>query len=223
MKRKKMSRPELVELEEGRSRLGTYERNTPPQPERSQVPPIGGVEGMEMMFRQLAAGSGSEQAEAGPRTWKYEPLWQLSMSDPHTGLVNQLLLHDRLSNALSRRQRHGGQVIVIHIALTNLSQIHSELGYTVGNDVIWEVSRRLTSHLRNEDTVGRVGGSELVAVMTVDDERAAEILHERLETELKGPFIVSNRSVHVSAALGMALAKNAESAEEVLARADRAA
>jgi diguanylate cyclase (GGDEF)-like protein len=178
---------------------------------------------MEMMFRQLAAGSGSEQAETSPRTWKYEPLWQLSMSDPHTGLVNQLLLHDRLSNALSRRQRHGGQVIVIHIALTNLSQIHSELGYTVGNDVIWEVSRRLTSHLRNEDTVGRVGGSELVAVMTVDDERAAEILHERLETELKGPFIVSNRSVHVSAALGMALAKNAESAEEVLARADRAA
>lgn len=223
MKRKKSPRLALGEPEEGRPHLDAPEHQTPTHRERGSVPSIGGAGGMEMMFRQLAAGSGTEQAEASPRSWKYEPLWQLSMSDPHTGLVNQLLLHDRLSNALARRQRHGGQVIVIHIALTNLSEIHSELGYTVGNDVIWEVSRRLTSHLRNEDTVGRVGGSELVAVMTVDDERAADILHERLERELEGPFIVSNRSVHVSAALGMALAKNAESAEEVLARADRAA
>ncbi len=181
------------------------------------------VGSLEMMFQRLTTGADGHLADVRPNMGQYDPLWQLSMADPHTGLVNQLLLHDRLSQALSRRERHGGQVVVIQVELTNLGDIHAELGYTVGNDVICEVSRRLTSSLRNEDTVGRTSGSELVAVMTIDDAKAAEVLVQRLQDALFGPVKVSGRSVRVSAHLGVAVAHNAESADEVLARADRAA
>ena len=88
------------------------------------------------------------------------------------GLANQLLLLDRLTQALVRRRRHGGEVVVCHIDLDNLGEINLDLGYTTGNTVLCEVSRRLTSVLRAEDTVGRVGGSELVVVVTVNDEQA---------------------------------------------------
>ena len=82
---------------------------------------------------------------AAVRTGKYDQLWQLSMADPHTGLANQLLLLDRLTQALARRRRHGGEVVVCHIDLDNLGEINLDLGYTTGNTVLCEMARRLTS------------------------------------------------------------------------------
>ena len=50
------------------------------------------------------------------------------MADPHTGLANQLLVLDRLTQALVRRRRHGGEVVVCHIELDNLAEINLDLG-----------------------------------------------------------------------------------------------
>jgi diguanylate cyclase (GGDEF)-like protein len=176
------------------------------------------------MFDQFTTVGGNEPPTGGksPRVGKYDQLWQLSMADPHTGLANKLLLLDRLAQALTRRQRHGGEVFVCHIDLTNLGEINLELGYTSGNEVLCEMARRLTAILRTEDTVGRVGGSELVAVMSVSTENAVELLTGRLRATLDDPIVVNGRPVSFVALVGIAVARDAESAEEVLARADRA-
>ena len=176
------------------------------------------------MFDQFTTVGGNEPTSGGksPRVGKYDQLWQLSMADPHTGLANKLLLLDRLAQALTRRQRHGGEVFVCHIDLTNLGEINLELGYISGNEVLCEMSRRLTAILRTEDTVGRVGGSELVAVMSVSTEKAVELLTGRLQATLDDPIVVAGRPVSFVALVGIAVARDGESAEEVLARADRA-
>jgi len=119
----------------------------------------GGAESVESMLREFS--SAEAPVTGGPPRGKYDQLWQLSMADPHTGLANQLLLLDRLTQALVRRRRHGGEVVVCHIDLDNLAEINLDLGYMTGNTVLSEMSRRLTSVLRAEDTIGRVGGSEL--------------------------------------------------------------
>ena len=83
------------------------------------------------------------------------------------------------------------------------------------------MSRRLTSMLRSEDTVSRVGESELVAVMTIENERFIGPLMQRVQDVLDDPIAVSGGRVQVSANLGTVTATSAESAEEVLARAGR--
>jgi diguanylate cyclase (GGDEF)-like protein len=113
--------------------------------------------------------------------------------------------------------------MVSHIDLRNLKDINDELGYVSGNEVLRGVSRRLTSMLRSEDTVSRVGESELVAVMTIIDEQAAEPLVQRLRNVLDNPIAVTGRDVRVSASLGTVTAGTSESAEEVLVRAGHAA
>jgi len=143
------------------------------------------------------------------------------MADPHTGLANQLLLLDRLTQALARRRRHGGEVVVCHIDMDNLGEINLDLGYTTGNTVLCEASRRLTSVLRAEDTVGRVGGSELVVVVTVNDEQAVGPLMRRLQHTLDEPVLVGGQDIRLRSSLGVAIAEDAESAEDVLTRADR--
>jgi diguanylate cyclase (GGDEF)-like protein len=176
---------------------------------------------VESMLQEISAGGDAPAAGAAPRMGKYDQLWQLSMADPHTGLANQLLLLDRLTQALVRRRRHGGDVVVCHINLVNLAEINLDLGYTTGNTVLCEMSRRLTAVLRDEDTVGRVGGSELVAVVTVNDEQAVGPLMRRLQHTLDEPVMVGGKGIRLHASLGVSVAEDSESAEEVLARADR--
>jgi diguanylate cyclase (GGDEF)-like protein len=175
------------------------------------------------MLQEFSSG-GADVPVAGagraPRG-KYDQLWQLSMADPHTGLANQLLLLDRLTQALARRRRHGGEVVVCHIDLDNLGEINLDLGYTTGNTVLVEMSRRLTSVLRAEDTVGRVGGSELVVVLTVTDEQVVGPLMRRLQHTMDEPVTVGGKGIRLHASLGVAVAEDTESAEDVLARADR--
>ena len=177
---------------------------------------------VESMLQEFSSGGADAQPPGRtPRAGKYDQLWQLSMSDPHTGLANQLLLLDRLTQALARRRRHGGEVVVCHIDLDNLGEINLELGYTTGNTVLCEMARRLTSVLRTEDTVGRVGGGELVVVVAVNDEQAVGPLTRRLQHTLDDPVVVGGRPVRLHAAIGVAQAVDSESAEDVLARADR--
>jgi len=175
---------------------------------------------VESMLQEISS-AGADAPPAAPRMGKYDQLWQLSMADPHTGLANQLLLLDRLTQALARHRRHGGEVVVCHIELDNLAEINLDLGYTIGNTVLCDVSRRLTSVLRAEDTVARVGGSELVVVVTVNDEQAVGPLMRRLQHTLDEPVIEGGQSIRLHASLGVAIAEDSESAEEVLARADR--
>jgi diguanylate cyclase (GGDEF)-like protein len=191
---------------------------------RESQPTRGGSsKSVESMLQELSSGGSGDPTQAGgaQRASKWDPLWQLSMADPHTGLANQLLLLDRLTQDLARRRRHGGEVVVCHVELDNLGEINLDLGYTIGNEVLCEMSRRLTSVLRTEDTVGRVGGSELVIVMTVSDQQAVGPLMRRVQHTLDEPVVSGGRAIRLHASLGVAVAEDAESAEDVLVRADR--
>ena len=182
----------------------------------------GSAGSVESMLQEFSSSRADGLPPGRPRrTGKYDQLWQLSMADPHTGLANQLLLLDRLTQALVRRRRHGGEVVVCHIDLDNLGEINLDLGYTTGNTVLCETSRRLTSVLRTEDTVGRVGGSELVVVVTVTDEQAVGPLMRRMQHTLDEPVTVGGQDIRLHSSLGVAIAEDTETAEDVLARADR--
>ncbi len=176
---------------------------------------------VESMLKEISSATPDTPIARGPARGKYDQLWQLSMADPHTGLANQLLLLDRLTQALVRRRRHGGEIVVCHIELDNLSEINLDLGYTTGNDVLCEVARRLTSVLRAEDTVARVGSSELVVVLAVTDEHVVGPLLRRLQHTLDEPVTVGGHPIGVESSLGVAIAEDTESAEDVLLRADR--
>jgi diguanylate cyclase (GGDEF)-like protein len=180
-----------------------------------------GVKSVESMLQEFSAVGSDAPATGGPPRGQYDQLWQLSMADPHTGLANQLLLLDRLTQALARRRRHGGEVVVCHIDLDNLGEINLDLGYTTGNTVLYEIARRLTSVLRAEDTIGRVGGSELVVVVAVTDEHVVGPLLRRLQHTLDEPVTVGGTDIRLHSSLGVAVAEDTESPEDVLARADR--
>jgi len=220
--------------EPGESAAARQTRDHRPRRPQGHAPADVPVASLESMFQEISsspvsssgeAGEGRSSGTSGQLTGRYDDLWQLSMADPMTGLANRMLLLDRLTRELTRRQRHGGCVIVSHIDLGNLKEINDELGYSSGNEVLRGMSRRLTSMLRSEDTVSRVSETELVAVMTIENEEFLEPLMRRVQAVFDDPISLGgrHRAVRIAATLGTVTARDAESAEEVLARAGHAA
>ncbi len=208
--------------------VGSAEPAVTPDPQPNPTPRAAsgdandGVDkSVESMLQEFSSVGAEVPATGATPRGQYDQLWQLSMADPHTGLANQLLLLDRLTQALARRRRHGGEVVVCRIDLHNLGEINLDLGYTVGTAALMEIARRLTAVLRAEDTIARVGESELVVVVAVTDEHVVTPLLRRLQHTLDEPVAVAGTSIRLKSCLGVAVAEDAESAEDVVARADR--
>jgi diguanylate cyclase (GGDEF)-like protein len=140
---------------------------------------------------------------------KGDKSWQLVMTDPETGLPNQLVVKDRLAQARARRPRHGGEVAELSIMLDNLGRLIDEHGPKAGNFVICEAAERLTAALRTEDTVGRVGRNELVGVITVAEEENLAPLVDRLQKALAEPIELSDDTrVQLEATVSVQLAND---------------
>lgn len=156
------------------------------------------------------------------RAPNFKLLARLTLEDPLTGLVNQLLLHDRLAQALTRSKRRGDRVAVFFIDLNNFQAINEEHGFEVGNAVIREVARRLGAMIRLEDTLSRVGGDEFVAVLSIINDEALGPLVQRVRSTFDEAIDVDGLTVATTASIGTVLGDGTETAESMLAEAGEA-
>jgi len=92
-----------------------------------------------------------------------ESLLQLSLYDSLTGLPNRTLMMRRLSNVLGSQHEQQKQFSLIYIDLNGFKLVNDTLGHALGNDLIVEVSSRISSCLENQDTLARLGSDEFTA------------------------------------------------------------
>jgi diguanylate cyclase (GGDEF)-like protein len=179
-------------------------------------------ESVQLMLREFSSAemSGSVAGHSAMGDL-FVPWWRPSEISPVRDLTSPFLVRDRLTHAQLLRRRHGGEVVVCRITLDTLKKIELELGRVAAEKVLRETSRRLLSMVRTEDTVGRLGESKLVVVLTVDDEQHVGPLLRRLQHGLDEPILLEGAVVRLETSLGVALADESESATDVLARADR--
>ena len=153
----------------------------------------------------------------------------LAYSDTLTGLPNRRLLLDRLKQALvtsARRQRQGALLLV---DLDDFKIINDTLGHQQGDRLLEQVARRLTSCVREGDTVARFGGDEFVAILedlspdALDAAAQAEAVAEKIRRTLHQVYQLDNSTHHNSASIGITLfGDRSESIDEPLKRADLA-
>jgi diguanylate cyclase (GGDEF)-like protein len=160
--------------------------------------------------------------DSGQRSGRFKKLARLTLEDPQTGLVNQLLLHDRLTQALTRSKRHGDRVAVFYIDLRSFPGINEQYGFEAGNAVLCVVAQRLTAIIRSEDTLSRVGANEFVAVLSIQDPQSLGLLTQRFHSVFDEPFDIEGTAVPVAASFGIVLGEGSDTAEALLAKADAA-
>jgi len=150
-----------------------------------------------------------------------DELTHRAVHDALTGLPNRQLLMDRLGVALARAQREPlVGVTVVFIDLDDFKVVNDTFGHPVGDELLVEVGRRLSSAVRPADTVARYGGDEFVVIAVGDatGPEEARALAERLARELKTGFDIGDREVACTASLGVALCTDATVRPEDLIR-----
>jgi diguanylate cyclase (GGDEF)-like protein len=131
--------------------------------------------------------------------------------DTLTGLPNRALVLDRLGQALTRSRHDGTLVAVLFIDLDRFKPINDSLGHHIGDEVLTEIARRLTTVAGGTDTVARLGGDEFLVIcagFAVPD--SAVETAELVVAELSRPIMTGRgaaaREVTVGASVGIAYA-----------------
>jgi len=155
-----------------------------------------------------------------------EQLQALALSDPLTGLPNRALLLDRLDQSLAGLARRHTRVALLLLDLDHFKDVNDTLGHPVGDDLLRQVSHRLSSVARSTDTVARLGGDEF-ALLCNDLPFGEMEFADRLLAALASDFVVQVQDgaegVHVGASIGIAVAdERGLSAAELYRNADLA-
>ncbi len=162
-----------------------------------------------------------------------------SFHDGLTHLPNRRLFLDRLQHLFERAQRNPDrQYALMFVDLDGFKVFNDAMGSAAGDQVIVEISQRLNSCLRDEDTISRpqdefamhnavlsrMGGDEFTILLEgVTDPSDAMRAAQRILTAVAKPFSLDDRAVHVSASVGIALSATTHShAEDLLQDADAA-
>lgn len=89
---------------------------------------------------------------------------RLSQVDPLTGLLNRMLIFDRLRQAIAMAQRNGTSVSVILVDLDGFKGVNDSMGHEAGDYLLQAVARLLLANARETDSVARLGGDEFLLV-----------------------------------------------------------
>ncbi|MDR3371860.1 EAL domain-containing protein [Rhodoferax sp.] len=153
----------------------------------------------------------------------------LAFYDPLTQLPNRRLLQDRLKRAMAavvRSEKHGA---LLFIDLDNFKLLNDDRGHYVGDQLLCQVTLRLSGAVREGDTVARLGGDEFVVMLenlSETQETAAaqaEVVAKNILGAMAQPYQIDGYLYHGSASLGVALfANNQDSMDDLLKRADLA-
>ncbi|MGH2818690.1 MAG: putative bifunctional diguanylate cyclase/phosphodiesterase [Actinomycetota bacterium] len=151
-----------------------------------------------------------------------EKLRHQVLHDDLTDLPNRRLLKDRLEHALARTNRRKEPLGVMFIDLDGFKGVNDTLGHECGDLLLKLTAERLTSTTRTTDTVARLGGDEF-AVLLEDLGVPFDIptVVERLLAAISMPIEIADRTVMVSASIGIAIAEGkGETSDKLLANAD---
>lgn len=164
-----------------------------------------------------------ERAEWQERATQFQ---LMSITDPLTGLLNRRYLEERLTDELNRSQRYNYSMSCLMIDIDNFKNYNDRNGHQAGDVALKMTAHALKAALRSADVACRYGGEEFCIVLPQTSLSEAGVIAERMRlrvAELEYPFGKLQPLGYVSVSIGIStFAKNIDTAEQVIAAADRA-
>lgn len=147
----------------------------------------------------------------------------LAHHDSLTGLVNRLVLHDHIKQALALAERNNDTFAVLFIDLDGFKQINDTYGHEVGDILLKQVTARIKKQLRDTDTFARIGGDEFVVLLAqTKNIYGVKQTMGRIEEVMVEPFHINDYELHCHVSQGAALyPEDGTTEEQLLSQADK--
>ncbi|WP_176961331.1 bifunctional diguanylate cyclase/phosphodiesterase [Mariprofundus sp. NF] len=216
------------------------EENIPADTEFRITPPDGELRIIHMHAERKPDGTPSQLfgtlQDITERKNTEEEIRQLAYYDAITGLPNRTLFKEHLKVAIKQASRNGTKVAVMFLDLDNFKRINDSLGHDAGDQLLEEVSKRLTRSIRPSDLAGserddgnghslaRLGGDEFTVMLSdIEDIRHISLIAERILASLNEPVMLSGNRVVVTSSIGISVyPEDGECIDSLLKHADAA-
>ncbi len=165
-----------------------------------------------------------------------QQIHNLAFYDHVTSLPNRALLQQRLTNTLERSKRYATMFAVLFLDLDRFKQVNDTLGHDAGDNLLFQVSERLTQSLRESDmiarsssdenaarhTIARLGGDEFVVLLTeIQKAEDAARVAQRIAKQIAQGYEIKGSAVSISTTIGISVyPTDGEDAEALLKNAD---
>jgi diguanylate cyclase (GGDEF)-like protein len=151
-------------------------------------------------------------------------LRHLAMHDPLCGLPNRIFFGERLEAVIEEVRAGSTAAAVFYIDLDHFKDVNDTLGHPVGDELIRNVTLRLSHALRGDDLVARLGGDEFAVISSVGNDNAKmAAVAQRIIAALCAPYAINRQNIVIGASIGIAIIdRNCGTAADIMRYADMA-
>lgn len=195
-------------------------------------------------LQSLTKNSGNIWLEALPKlvVWEGLPAYQITLTDiterrvaeskaaslinydELTGLPTRRIAIDRMQTAFAAARRTDELVTVLYVDLDDFSPLTTRHGEDAGDHILKTLSSRLTSWVREADTVARVDETGfLIIAPGMQSEEAATPVAKKILAALGEPVAMNGVDIGIGASVGVSVfPKHADSPEAAIIKAKQA-
>jgi diguanylate cyclase len=161
----------------------------------------------------------SQEIDAGERQLRH-----LALHDPVCGLPNRIYFSDRLERVINDVRSGGPTAAVFYIDLDHFKDVNDTLGHHIGDELILNVTQRLSRIMRGEDLVARLGGDEFAIITACEsDSYSLQAIAGRIINAVCAPYAISGHNIIIGASIGIAVIdRRVGDAADILRYADMA-
>ena len=126
-----------------------------------------------------------------------------ALHDSLTALPNRILLQQRLDYQTLIAERDDTQFTLMMLDLNRFKEINDTLGHHIGDELLIQVSSRLSNLIRQVDTIARLGGDEFAILLPNTNRHNAAVVAEKIASALKNEFIANTYTLKISSSIGI--------------------
>lgn len=144
-------------------------------------------------------------------------------TDPLVPIYNRRAFMREVEKARTVMSRYDILSCVIFFDLNGFKKINDQYGHSIGDQLLRKVGNVLSENVRSCDLVARLGGDEFGVILFKSSAEETRAKAAALACRISEQSVeIPTGKIRVSAAWGISPCEAEETAEQILARADRA-
>jgi diguanylate cyclase (GGDEF)-like protein len=148
-------------------------------------------------------------------------LIDMTRHDPLTGLYNRVMFEERLQQSLMDGKRSGRKFALVIIDINQLQRVNHEMGPYIGDGLLKQMAQRLTSGLRETDSVARLEKDNFALMLEFSELQQITALVNKIYENVIRSYTVYGREVNINVSIGVAIyPEHAQSINDLYLKTD---
>jgi diguanylate cyclase (GGDEF)-like protein/PAS domain S-box-containing protein len=131
-----------------------------------------------------------------------EKIKYLAYHDDLTGLPNRKFFNEHL-DAKIKNAKWNEKHSLLFIDLDQFKIVNGSFGHSIGDQLLNEVGKRISSCVRSQDIVARHAGDEFIIFIENVSTDETNLIAERILFSLAAPFFIKENEIFISASIGI--------------------